>query len=239
MNERALDCLLAHEHEIREYDGAELHQPVVVKVDTWRPRLTGWAPGLQVLHDHVSEAESTRPTAEFNRSELPVLAEAAIGGDSDDVLRLLATCHVWGSGRTNGRGPRYLEAALVDPERTVSRLRKTIELVDRGRAGRAYQISHHRISGVGRAFLSKFLYATALGIDRDQPPALILDTRVWEGLGALGWDSLQAAGTRRWDERYKAYVSQMYRWADQIDCRADSLERLLFEHRSQVCDSCS
>lgn len=45
---------------------------------------------------------------------------------------------------------------------------------------------------------------------------LVLDSRVWNGLGELRWDSQRAADSNRWGDRYVAYVKACAAWASQL-----------------------
>ncbi|ORV23003.1 hypothetical protein AWB99_24005 [Mycolicibacterium confluentis] len=59
----------------------------------------------------------------------------------------------------------------------------------------------------------------------------MLDKRVWNSLGALGWNSLEAAGGQRnWGVRYAAYVDAMHKCADEAGqgVTAEDLEYTLF-----------
>lgn len=142
---------------------------------------------------------------------------------------------IWGSGTTNGRGPRYAEAALSDT-RMPAVLRTTLQAVRSGDLSRAY--GQFALNGVRRSFFTKWFAAVD---DRDArcDRALILDARVFHSLNALGWTSWQAAGTRRWPPRYATYVRSMHGWASSLNVTADWLEWLLFHLNGHVDETCA
>jgi len=142
---------------------------------------------------------------------------------------------IWGSGTTNGRGPRYAEAALSDTRMPVV-LRTTLQAVRSGDLSGAY--GQFALNGVRRSFFTKWFAAVD---DRDArcDRALILDARVFHPLNALGWTSWQAAGTRRWPPRYATYVRSMHGWASSLNVPADWLEWLLFHLNGHVDETCA
>ncbi|MEW2160500.1 hypothetical protein AB0950_35310 [Streptomyces sp. NPDC007189] len=131
---------------------------------------------------------------------------------------------------SNGRGPRYTEAALSDP-RLPTVLWTTREAVRAGDLSGAYR--KFLLKGVGRSFFTKWFAAVD---DRDATcqRALILDDRVFRSLNALGWSSWKAAGTRHWPTRYATYVSSMHDWASSMGVTAEWLEWLLFHLNGRV-----
>ena len=146
-------------------------------------RRSTWAKYEQIaalgsFPDRIARADLTR--------------EAARPDLFDDDLatgRLFATTMMWGSGTTNGRGPRNTNAAL-STHGVLDTLREARARVLDGDAGRAYGL-HKRIGGVGPSFLTKWLWVVGSTADV-VPRPLIQDQLVWNGLGKLGWDSLRA-----------------------------------------------
>ncbi len=131
---------------------------------------------------------------------------------------------IWGSGTSNGRGPRYTEAALGDPHLTDV-LSRTADLVWNGDLASAYR--QFRVAGVGRSFFTKWF--AAVDDESTDERALILDSRVFRTLNALGWVSYEAAGTRHWPTRYVTYVRAMHSWAAELDVEPSWLEWLMFD----------
>ncbi|WP_374100218.1 hypothetical protein [Streptomyces sp. DSM 110735] len=181
-------------------------KPVRFRPGTWRPRLEphGVAHVLDIGAGCVDGRSGDRL---ISRGDLALLRDR-VGGDLDSLRDLFVAAMIWGSGTTNGRGPRYTEAALSDA-RMLMVLRATREAVRNGDMGEAYRLFD--LKGVGRSFFTKWFAAVD---DRDATcnRALILDDRVLRSLNALGWTSWKAAGTRRWAARYAAYVSAMHGW---------------------------
>lgn len=87
---------------------------------------------------------------------------------------------MWGSGTTQGRGPRYTADALQDG-RLVGTLVEVSHLIGEGNLAGAHR--RFRISGAGSAFYMKFFWGFSLAMT--DAPALILDRRVRETLARL------------------------------------------------------
>lgn len=192
---------------------------------TWRPWVRDDVVASSVLEEFATDETSTG--GQITRKQLVDLSRACDSGDPDDLVRLFVATMLWGSGTSNGRGPRYTAEALNDP-RLVPSLTSTREMVLNGDPGQAY--AKFRSSGVGPAFYTKWFWAA--GLERELGPMpLILDARVWSSLGALGWDSRTSAGSRRWKDRYPAYLTAMEGWANDLPGvnDAEHLEQMLFQ----------
>ncbi|MGW0928098.1 8-oxoguanine DNA glycosylase OGG fold protein [Streptomyces sp. NPDC002644] len=212
---------------VARYDDCQ-QKPVRFRPETWRSRLEphGAAHVLGIGVECVNGPSGDRL---ISRGDLATLRDS-VGGDPGGLRDLFVAVMVWGSGTTNGRGPRYTEAALSDP-RLLAVLGTTRQAVRDGDLGSAYQ--QFILRGVGRSFFTKWFAAVD---DRDSTGerALILDDRVFRSLNALGWSSWRAAGTRRWPTRYEVYVSSMHAWASSLGVTAEWLEWLLFHLNGRV-----
>ena len=149
----------------------------------------------------------------IDRDEL--VADCRRLGDfmDDEALELLfVKTMMWGSGTTNGRGPRYTDQALSQ-KGTLEVLRRVRQQLDDGDTSTAYY-AHQEIPGIGPSFHTKWLWVvgTAAGTT---PQPLILDLNVWNALSELDWNSAAAAGTRRWGHRYAPYLQACHAWAEQ------------------------
>lgn len=193
---------------------------------TWRPWIGGVAAANSVLEEFA--AEETSSGGQITREQLDQLSRACDSGGQDDLVRLFVATMLWGSGTSNGRGPRYTAAALEEGSGLMPSLARTREMVLGGDPGEAYV--SFRSKGIGPAFYTKWFWAVGLGRDLSPTP-LILDARVWASLGALGWDSRKSAGSRRWKDRYPAYLAAMEGWASNLaDVNdAEHLEQTLFQ----------
>ncbi|GAA4796656.1 hypothetical protein GCM10023220_24480 [Streptomyces ziwulingensis] len=195
---------------------------------TWRSRLEPLG-AAHVLDIGVPSAHGANGDRLVARADLTELRDR-VGDDADGLRDLFVAVMIWGAGTTNGRGPRYTEAALADP-RMPAVLRTTREAVRGGDLSGAYR--KFVLTGVGRSFFTKWLAAVddrRAGRDR----ALILDDRVFRSLNALGWSSWETAGTRHWPTRYATYVSSVHGWASSMGVTADRLEWLLFHLNGHV-----
>ncbi|WUT79269.1 hypothetical protein OG896_36155 [Streptomyces sp. NBC_00669] len=173
-------------------------------------------------------AGSTSKERLISRQDLARLCDEA-GDDPVGLRRLFVAVMIWGSGATNGRGPRYTEVALSDP-RLTGVLSRTAALVRSGDLASAY--TQFRIRGIGRPFFTKWFAAVDDGSSRER--ALILDSRVLRTLNALGWVSYKAAGTKNWPIRYVTYVRAMHSWAEVLEVEPSWLEWLMFDLKGDV-----
>jgi hypothetical protein len=164
----------------------------------------------------------------ISREDLACLRDEA-GTDSDGLRELFTAVMIWGSGTTNGRGPRYTAAALAD-KRLPMVLFGTRSLVRVGDLTGAYR--RFRVDGVGRSFFTKWFAAVDNGSGAER--ALILDDRVLRTLNALGWVSWRALGTTSRASRYAAYVRVMHLWAEALDVDPAWLEWLMFALNGKV-----
>ena len=200
---------------------------VAYRPATWRPWCISHTAASAIV-DQFAGAE-TDPTGQITRADLVALSSTI--GDADDTdghVRLFVATMLWGSGTSNGRGPRFTGSALDDGH-LVPSLIETRSLILDGDPARAYAAFRSR--GVGPAFFTKWLWAAGLDRDLEVTP-LILDARVWASLRALGWDSREAAGSKRWAQRYLAYLRAMARWSDELSpavTTPEQLEQVLFK----------
>ncbi|MEU6170429.1 hypothetical protein ABZ832_00765 [Streptantibioticus parmotrematis] len=208
-------------------------KPVRFRPDTWRSRLEPHG-AAHVLNIGAACQSGRSGDRLISRDDLADLRER-VGDDPDGLRDLFVAVMIWGSGTTNGRGPRHTEMALCD-ERISPVLRVTRAAVRDGDLGGAYR--QFALNGVGRSFFTKWFAAVD---DRDAAcdRALVLDDRVLRSLNALGWVSWKAAGTRRWPTRYTTYVSSLHSWAAPLGVTAEWLEWLLFHLNGRVDEPCT
>jgi len=133
---------------------------------------------------------------------------------------------MWGSGTTNGRGPRYTNKALSDGK-LVGTLIKVREFLMKSDIPSAYDL-HRQIPGVGPSFHTKLLWVIGSDIENLNPRPLILDELVWKGLKSIGWNSIQAAGTLNRGRRYCAYLNQCSLLAAEHSCTPEDVEYSLY-----------
>ncbi|MGW7510665.1 8-oxoguanine DNA glycosylase OGG fold protein [Streptomyces massasporeus] len=203
-------------------------EPVRFRPGTWLSRLEAHG-AAHVLDIGIKSASGASSDRLISRGDLALLRDR-VGDDPDGLRDLFVAVMIWGSGTTNGRGPRYTDAALSDP-RMPTILRTTREAVRDGDLSGAYR--KFVLKGVGRSFFTKWFAAVD---DRKAAcyRALILDDRVFRSLNALGWSSWKAAGTHHWPTRYATYVSAMHGWASSMGVTAGWLEWLLFHLNGHV-----
>jgi hypothetical protein len=163
----------------------------------------------------------------ISRADLLAYSKAAVGTDDSTMVRLFVATMIWGSGTSNGRGPMNTAAALHD-ERLGEALKASHSHVVSERVPEAYRV--FRVHRVGPSFFTKWFWAAGLAQPLRLTP-LILDSRVWDALGAVRWNSIDAAGSRLRRERYAAYLVAMDRWWHRVRGveSPEALENVMFQ----------
>ena len=199
---------------------ARRHSAVSFVAETWREWL-----GEAGLEDVAGRVIGRFQDGTIDRENLRQVAR-----DGSGDLDLLVATLIWGRGKSNGRMRPHIVAALRSDRRDEV-LRETGRLAATGQPAAAYRA--WSLPGLRAPFFTKWLWAAS---ERGEPEVrpLILDARVWISLGDLGWSSLEAAGgSRRWPDRYAAYVESCHDWAAQLsdtgrDVSAEDIEYALF-----------
>ncbi len=140
-------------------------------------------------------------------------------------------CFFWGvmlwGWSTAGVGPTRV-GNILKGEQPFEQLTVAFKWVQQDNLAAAYQVLRTnqaaKIKYFDEAYFSKFLYFAGLGCNLLRYP-LILDSKVLASLGALvDPKSLRAHNL----DSYLNYVTMLHDWADQLGCRADSIEYLLY-----------
>ena len=177
-------------------------------------------------YEHVSKVLPD-PATSYSRNSLKQLVTGAFrDNDPQLISELFVKTMMWGSGTTNGRGPRYTNKALSDGK-LVGTLIKARELLMKSDIPAAYDL-HRQIPGVGPSFHTKLLWVIGSDIENLDPRPLILDELVWKGLGAIGWSSVRAAETLRRGRRYIAYLKFCQQLVSDTEHTPEDIEYSLF-----------
>ena len=169
-----------------------------------------------------------KPANSYSRVDLMKLASDAFSeNDHQLISEIFIKTMMWGSGTTNGRGPRYTSKALSDGK-LVATLIKAREFLIKSDIPSAYDL-HRQIPGVGPSFHTKLLWVIGSDIERLDPRPLVLDELVWKGLGAIGWSSVRAAKTLRRGRRYLAYLDFCERLASESEWTPEDIEYSLYQ----------
>jgi hypothetical protein len=214
---RLCEPLAPHKRKIA---GSADRQSVRYVAKTWRSWLDLadlMSPGLA---DKVFDVIGPNTVS---RSQIRTLAGNASSAEARVVL--LIAVLVWGRGTANGRMRDAVVRALTHPDRDHV-LEQTAKLAERSSVAKAY--AAWTLPGLRAPFFTKWLWAASCLSPRSC--CLVQDKRVWNSLGALGWDSLLASGKRDWPSRYAAYVSDVHECALQIgdSVSAEDIEYTLF-----------
>ncbi len=168
-----------------------------------------------------------KPANSYSRVELMKLVSDAFSeNDHQLISEIFVKTMMWGSGTTNGRGPRYTSKALSDGK-LVATLIKAREFLMKSDIPSAYDL-HRQIPGVGPSFHTKLLWVIGSDIERLDPRPLVLDELVWKGLGAIGWSSVRSAETLRRGRRYLAYLCFCVQLASESGCTPEDIEYSLY-----------
>ena len=168
-----------------------------------------------------------KPADSYSRVDLTkMVAKAFIEHNHQMISELFVKTMMWGSGTTNGRGPRYTNKALKDCD-LAEILIEVRRLLKMSRISDAYDL-HRLIPGVGPSFHTKLLWVIGSNLESLNPRPLILDELVWKGLKSIGWNSIQAAGTLNRGHRYLAYLHFCERLASESECTPEDIEYSLY-----------
>lgn len=153
----------------------------------------------------IDRCDADHRPGEVSRATLVQLGSKCLhDGDADDLLMLWIADMTWCSGTTNGRGPWRIYQKLTGrphaarvgtdaPERhltgLIGTLSSTFEQIVESRPSPRLEplkvvTAEFPIYGVGPAFFTKWMWASALAADAFSPVALVLDARVRETLNA-------------------------------------------------------
>ena len=168
-----------------------------------------------------------KPADSYSRVDLTkMVAKVFIEHNHQMISELFVKTMMWGSGTTNGRGPRYTNKALKDCD-LAEILIEVRRLLKMSRISDAYDL-HRLIPGVGPSFHTKLLWVIGSNLESLNPRPLILDELVWKGLKSIGWNSIQAAGTLNRGHRYLAYLHFCERLASESECTPEDIEYSLY-----------
>ena len=183
-------------------------------------------PAVWTKYEVISEV-LPQPMSSYSRADLKGLVSLAFRENNPQLIKeLFVKTMMWGSGTTNGRGPRYTSKALKESE-LVAVLIKVRELLLSAQISDAYDL-HRRIPGVGPSFHTKLLWVIGSDIENLIPRPLILDDVVRKGLKAIGWSSRKDAELYRLGKRYEAYLKASEVLASEKECTAEDIEYSLF-----------
>ncbi|MHB1582792.1 MAG: 8-oxoguanine DNA glycosylase OGG fold protein [Acidimicrobiales bacterium] len=123
----------------------------------------------------------------------------------DDLVQLWVATMIWGSIRDNG-GPSKVAAALgSNYADVVTRLRKTLDLLDAGNLVDAYSYCMYKggsyLPKIGDSYFTKWLWAGGLGAHPTlSPTPLILDDRARAAALSCGpsWAPIGSNDAKRW-----------------------------------------
>ena len=155
---------------------------------------------------------------------VPLAREASQTETPSAIRQLFLATMMWGYG-TVGYGPWRMAHITANIEHLDKVLFNALRAIKYGSVSTAFSIFQEaHIPFLGPSYFTKYLYFAGLGCGIDRYP-LILDNRVLQSLSALLDQRTFSDGTV---DDYHNYVVTLHEWAEMLDCRADSIEYLLF-----------
>jgi hypothetical protein len=181
-----------------------------------------WLNAIQL--DEMQMVLQRYPTSIRRFDIVPLAQEANKTDTASSIRQLFLATMLWGYG-TVGYGPWRMAHITANIEQLDQVLFNALRAIKYGSVSNAYMtFQEAHIPFLGPAYFTKFLYFAGLGCGIDRYP-LILDTRILQSLGALIGKRTFSEGTV---DDYHNYVVTLHEWAEMLDCRADSIEYLLF-----------
>lgn len=174
---------------------------------TWSEWLqkAGWS------DQSISQLFQIASDGEVSRAQIREHAGSA--KSSEDLRLLFALAMIWGRGKANGRMKNHLISILGNSDLDRA-LAISLDELKMGGPAASYQCwVDSRISGIGPAFFTKWLWAAGCTNPAGNQ-AFVLDSRVWASFRNLGWSSIEAARSRNRSIRYGAYVESCVRWSE-------------------------
>ena len=164
------------------------------------------------------------PTSLRRFDIVPLAREASETETPSAIRQLFLATMLWGYG-TVGYGPWRMSHITANIEQLDDVLFNALRAIKYGNVRTAFSVLQDaHIPFLGPAYFTKYLYFAGLGCGIDRYP-LILDTRILQSLSALIGKRTFSEGTVN---DYHNYVVTLHEWAEMLDCRADSIEYLLF-----------
>jgi hypothetical protein len=154
----------------------------------------------------------------------------------EDPVDVFLAAMAWGFGTTGygwSRTARMINPGLRNEEATVAAAVESYRSAWAEGGAEAVAQSWGRgtgrIPGLGPAFASKVAYFALYDRDKQSGPLIADLNTAWSVWAVSGtWDS-------RYDSaKYAEYVEWCIRWADELHCRSDDIERALFDIGPQV-----
>jgi hypothetical protein len=208
-------------------------QLIPYRKETWKRQFSGDADLEYIFRKYPHQ---------ISRGDITELVrEAQQQVDARLIRRVFLASMIWGYG-TVGYGAWRTCAMLRNP-RALHVLQTTFSLVTSGNFTEAYE--GFSLRWCGPAFFTKYFYFVGLGCEVEPRP-LILDAVVANSLERLlkrdlvRVDLSELVKVMGRDERgkittvgcyaqgYQKYVTLFNQWADQLQCRPDSIELFLF-----------
>jgi len=181
-----------------------------------------WQQAVQL--DEMQSLLQRFPSSIRRLDIVPLAVEASETETPFEIRVLFLASMIWAYG-TAGYGPWRLAHITENIERLDTILLAALRNIKHGSVSAAFSgLQEAHIPFLGQAYFTKYLYFAGLGSGVDRYP-LILDTRILQSLSAL-------LGKRVFSENtvvdYQNYIVTLHEWAEMLDCRADTIEYLLY-----------
>lgn len=201
----------------------------------WVPDRWLEEPGLQ---DHRGRIEAVRRVSAGGDDRRSVaISRSQVAGFADDVVTLFLAAMVWGHGN-NGYGPHRVGRIVAAAGSEIApRLGAMVAASQSDGPAAAWEAMTRtaKLRWLGPSFGTKVIYFAAVASPPPGQLPLIADINTSWGI----WDLTKASHdpiARSFQRRdgYVRYVQVAHRWAEELGCRPDDVERALFEHGKTV-----
>ena len=184
------------------------------------------------LKYYPSESEDLFSREFFANNSILISDLKSLANEELSNRVLFVATMMWGRGPKNGRlMPKFRKVS--QDAKFGATLEKTRGLITAGKPVDAYQAwIDSGIKGIREPFFTKWLFVCGLDSKATGLQPLVLDSRVWKSLSAIGWSSERQTGTKYRKNpagAYGAYLEAMKFWASELSSEDVTISPLQVE----------
>ena len=184
------------------------------------------------LKYYPSESEDLFSREFFANNSILISDLKSLANEELSNRVLFVATMMWGRGLKNGRLMPKFRKVSQDANFEAT-LEKTRGLITAGKPVDAYQAwIDSGIKGIREPFFTKWLFVCGLDSKATGLQPLVLDSRVWKSLSAIGWSSERQTGTKYRKNpagAYGAYLEAMKFWASELSSEDVTISPLQVE----------
>ena len=184
------------------------------------------------LKYYPSESEDLFSREFFANNSILISDLKSLANEELSNRVLFVATMMWGRGPKNGRlMPKFRKVS--QDAKFEATLEKTRGLITAGKPVDAYQAwIDSGIKGIREPFFTKWLFVCGLDSKATGLQPLVLDSRVWKSLSAIGWSSERQTGTKYRKNpagAYGAYLEAVKFWASELSSEDVTISPLQVE----------